>query len=247
MAADSRSNAGVDHLMTVRKMTLFEDPGKRLITLLAAGNLAVTQSTVTILQEWISDGEDENNIMAARSMYRVARIIGRALREIIAIDGEHIGAENADSGASFLLGGQIKGGKTRLYQVYSAGNFIEASPETPFLQIGETKYGKPVLDRLVHSGMSLEEAAKCILVSYTSTLRSNVSVGLPVDLIAYETDSLRVTKKISVEQDTPYFSDLYDTWSQALQQAFDSIPNPDLDAISESRCLPKKPTGLSSP
>ena len=228
LASDSRTNAGVDHLMTYRKMTVFEKPGDRAIILLSAGNLAITQAVVNLIKENATEHVEDLDVMQAKSMFRIARIVGEAIREVYGNEADHLNDHNTTFDANFILGGQIKGGQTRLFHVYAAGNFIEASPETPFMQIGETKYGKPVLDRIITSKTSLAEAAKCILVSYTSTLRSNVSVGLPIDLVAYQRDSLKISSKLNIDSDNQYFTELNEGWSEALSDAFNAIPNPDL-------------------
>ncbi len=228
LASDSRTNAGVDHLMTFRKMTVFEKPGDRAIVLLSSGNLAITQAVVNLLKENAAEQHETLNLMEAKSMFRVARIVGEAIREVHNDEADHLKEHDTEFSANFILGGQVKGGQTRLFHVYAAGNFIEASPETPFLQIGENKYGKPILDRIITPHISLEEAAKCVLVSYTSTLRSNVSVGLPIDLVTYRRDSLRIDSKIYIDEGDQYFTDLNEGWSIALSEAFDAIPNPDL-------------------
>lgn len=229
LASDSRTNAGVDHLMTFRKMTLFEKPGDRAIILLSAGNLAITQAVVNLLKENAAEQHETLNVMEAKSMFRVARIVGEAVREVHDDEADHLKEHNTNFDANFILGGQVKGGQTRLFHIYAAGNFIEASRETPFMQIGETKYGKPVLDRIISAEMSLGEAAKCVLVSYDSTLRSNVSVGLPIDLVTYQKDSLKIESKLFIDKDDEYFRTLNEGWSGALGKAFDAIPNPDLN------------------
>lgn len=231
LAADTRTNAGVDHIMTVRKIFTFEEPGDRAIILLTAGNLAITQAIVTLLRENTRKRDETTNIMAATSMYRVARVVGNAVREVHGTDAEHLRKHSTDFVCSFLLAGQVKGGTTRLFNVYAAGNFIEATRDTPFMQIGETKYGKPVLDRLVDPKMSLEDAAKCALISYSATIRSNVSVGLPIDLLAYRKDSLRIGARLTIEEGDEYYGKLSTTWSNALQKAFDDIPPPPLEGL----------------
>jgi putative proteasome-type protease len=166
---------------------------------------------------------------------------GAATREIHSIDGEDLTQRNIEFNVSFILGGQIKGDEARLFHVYAEGNFIEATPETPYIQIGETKYGKPVLDRIIHPRLSLEEAAKCVLVSYTSTMRSNVSVGLPIDLLVYKKDALRVSSRTSIEEGDPYFRNLNDVWAAALQRAFENIPNPDLSLSGDDDRVARMP------
>ncbi len=226
LASDTRTNAGVDNVAVFRKMSIFEVPGKRVITLCSAGNLAITQAAINVISEW-RGGEDKSlDIDRAKSMFRVARIVGEALREVHRTDAEHLRKHNADFIATFLLGGQIKGERPRLFMVYGAGNFIEATPETPFFQIGETKYGKPVFDRLLSMGMSLEEATKLVLISFDSTMRSNLSVALPIDLMCYETDKLKVTHLKRLQDGDTYLMDLRRQWGEGLRKVFEGIKPP---------------------
>jgi putative proteasome-type protease len=223
-AADTRTNAGVDNVAQYRKLHFWRDPGKRVLVLLTAGNLAVTQSVVSILNEQITsaDGERET-LFSAPSMYRAARVVGDAVRDVRSSDGPSLEASKAGFQASFILGGQIGEEPPRLFQIYSEGNFIEATDDTPFLQIGEHKYGKPILDRVADPKMRLGEAAKLILLSYDSTLRSNLSVGMPIDILVYERDSLDVRREKRIGQDDEYFKKLSLSWSEALRQAFAKI------------------------
>ena len=222
--SDSRTNAGVDHINTFRKMTIYERVGDRVMVLLTSGNLAISQAVTTLLQEWIHAGE-ERSVMNAPTLFEVARIVGDALREIHRRDADYLREFGIDFSAAFILGGQIAGEEARLFQIYAAGNFIEASPDTPYFQIGESKYGKPIIDRVIHRHRTLSEAAKCALISMDSTIRSNLSVGLPLDLLLYETDSLQVGKHISIEEDDPYFNLIHTQWGESLRQAFTELPD----------------------
>ena len=223
-AADTRTNAGVDNVAQYRKLHFWRRPGERVIVLLTAGNLAVTQSVVSTLNEQFdSSGADTDTLFTVPSMYRAARVIGDAVRSVKQIDGAALEASKAGFQASFILGGQIGTEAPRLFQVYAEGNFIEATDDTPFLQIGEHKYGKPILDRVADPKMRLGEAAKLILLSYDSTLRSNLSVGMPIDILVYERDSLDVKREKRIAQDDEYFKNLSSAWSEALRQAFAKI------------------------
>jgi putative proteasome-type protease len=184
LAADSRSNAGVDHIATVRKLALFERPGERVMVLLSAGNLATTQAVVTLLNQRLGGEQGAHNLLCAATMFDAARVVGGVLREVIQHDGEHV-QPHGDPSATFLFAGQLKGGRHRLFLIYPAGNFSEATPETPFLQAGETKYGKPILDRVITYEAGLADAAKCALLSFDATMRSNLSVAPPIDLLCY--------------------------------------------------------------
>jgi putative proteasome-type protease len=226
MASDSRTNAGVDHIATFCKMAVFEHPGQAVMTLLSAGNLATTQSTISLLRQRIQ-GEGEH-IFNQHSLYDVAVLVGSTLREVVERDSPRIPRQDGvDFGSSFLLGGQIKGEDVRLFNIYPQGNFIEASAETPYFQIGESKYGKPILDRVIRYETSLSEASKCVLISFDSTIKSNVSVGLPIDLMRYRRDSLALREKYRVEESDPYFKEIRQAWSAGLRRTFESIPDPD--------------------
>jgi putative proteasome-type protease len=207
VAADSRSNAGLDHFASVRKLALFEQPGERVMALLAAGNLATTQAVVTLLGQRLGAAPGTHDLFAATTMFDAARMVGAVLREVIAYDAPFV-EPHGDPSASFLFAGQLKGGRHRLFLIYAAGNFIEATPETPFLQVGETKYGKPILDRVITYDSSLAEAAKCALVSFDSTMRSNLSVAPPIDLWCYRSGSLRADLRIDIQDDDPYLATL---------------------------------------
>lgn len=223
-AADTRTNAGVDNISQFRKLHYWRQPGDRVVVLLTAGNLGISQSVVSILNEQLTDGSGvEHTLMTATSMYRAARIVGDAVREVRRVDGEALEATRSGFYASFILGGQIGSEQPRIFQIYSEGNFIEASDDAPFLQIGEHKYGKPILDRVAQPGMRLGEAAKLVLLSFDSTLRSNLSVGMPVDLLLYDRDSLDVQRYRRIYQDDEYFKKLSGSWAAALREAFGKI------------------------
>lgn len=226
MAADTRTNAGVDNVGRFKKIHSWVRKGKCTFVLLTAGNLAVTQAVVSLLSEGTQSkkpGNAATNLFAAKTMFQAARIVGRAIREVKKIDGEALGANSDAFSASFIFGGQIGKEPVRLFQIYSEGNFIEATPDTPFFQIGEHKYGKPILDRVARNDMRLGEAAKMVLLSFDSTLRSNLSVGLPIDLLLYECGSLNITRTKRIEKDDVYFNMLSTSWSKALRTAFAEI------------------------
>ncbi|WP_322014726.1 proteasome-type protease [Paraburkholderia sp. J12] len=222
--SDTRTNAGVDHISTSRKMTVFEDPGERVLVLLVAGNLAITQATLHVLTE-PQDGA-RPTLWNAPTMVEAARIVGEAVREVHRRDAEALKSFNIEFNCSFILGGQLRGQPMRLFQIYAAGNFIETSSVNPYFQIGESKYGKPIIDRVLTPHTPLDEAAKCALISMDSTLRSNLSVGLPLDLLVYECDSLRVTRYASLDQSNDYFEMIHNTWGTRLRQVFGEIPDP---------------------
>ena len=227
--SDSRTNAGVDAISTFRKMLIYERAGDRFMVMLSAGNLSISQSVREILQtESVRDPEsgDPITIWNARSMFDAAQVLGAAVRHINQRDGAALRQAGLEFNVSLILGGQIAGEGMRLFQVYSAGNFIEATTETPFFQIGESKYGKPVLDRVVEPEMPLDEATKCALVSMDSTMMSNLSVGLPLDLVVYEAGALASDRVVCIDQENPYFEMLHKSWGQRLRQVFDSIEDP---------------------
>ena len=227
--SDSRTNAGVDAISTFRKMLIYERAGDRFMVMLSAGNLSISQSVREILQtESVRDPEsgDPITIWNARSMFDAAQVLGAAVRHINQRDGAALRQAGLEFNVSLILGGQIAGEGMRLFLVYSAGNFIEATTETPFFQIGESKYGKPVLDRVVEPEMPLDEATKCALVSMDSTMMSNLSVGLPLDLVVYESGALASDRVVCIDQENPYFEMLHKSWGQRLRQVFDSIEDP---------------------
>lgn len=225
-AADSRTNAGVDHVMTFRKLTTFEAPGDRVMVLMSAGNLATTQAVVTLVSERLDERTEEHSLYHATSMFQAARLVGNALREVIDTDGEYVREVGADPSASFILGGQIAGRPPRLFQIYPAGNFVEATPDTPYFQIGEIKYGKPILDRVTEYQMSLKRAVKGALVSFDSTMRSNVSVGLPIDVVVYRRDALKIEERVVIEPENTYFRILRENYSSGIMTMFDGLPDP---------------------
>lgn len=223
--ADTRTNAGVDNISVFRKMTVWSVPGERVITVMTAGNLATTQAVISILDERTKAPEDRApGLLEAPSMFRVAKLAGDTLRDVIA--SQTSTGQSADAfGATMIVGGQIKGSEPRLFMVYSEGNFIEASEDTPFFQIGEAKYGKPILVRAYDREMSFEDAAKLLLVSFDSTIKANLSVDLPLDYMAYETDAFQVGKQGRIERDDPYYRTVSDGWGDALRTAFHSLPD----------------------
>ena len=227
--SDSRTNAGLDQISTFRKMIIYEKPNDRFMVLLSAGNLSISQSVREILQvEKLKDpdGGPPITIWNAKSMFDAARVLGSAIRRVHERDADDLKSSGVDFNVAMIFGGQINGEAMRLFQVYSAGNFIEATPETPYFQIGESKYGKPVLDRVITPETPLEEAAKCALVSMDSTLKSNLSVGLPLDMVVYEVDSFETNKVVCIDNDNPYFQMLHNNWGKKLREVFDSIEDP---------------------
>jgi putative proteasome-type protease len=226
-ASDSRTNAGVDQIARFSKMRSFVKNGDRVVVMLSSGNLSLTQNAISILEQRIRAGDSQLHLMNATSMFDVARILGDALREVKNRDGPYLLQNNIEASANFIVGGQIKGEPARLFHVYGEGNFIEATPETCYFQIGESKYGKPVIDRVVNRGTSLTDATKCTLVSFDSTMRSNISVGLPIDLLVYATDELTVRLKRCIDEADPYFQMVHTQWGEGLRRVFAQLPNPD--------------------
>ncbi|MES2398368.1 MAG: proteasome-type protease [Pseudomonadota bacterium] len=227
--SDSRTNAGLDHISTFRKMIVYEKPGDRFMVLLSAGNLSISQSIREILQiEQLKDhdGGEPITIWNAKSMFDAARVLGSAIRRVYERDAAALKNADVDFNVSLVFGGQIKGEGMRLFQMYSAGNFIEATSETPYFQVGESKYGKPVLDRVLEPNTPLAEAAKCALVSMDSTMKSNLSVGMPLDLVVYEADSLQSDKVVCIDNDNPYYMMMHKNWGRKLREVFDSIEDP---------------------
>ena len=229
LASDSRTNAGVDYVSVFRKMTVFELPEERFIAVMSAGNLATSQAVISMVSERLEQGTEENSLYRAPTMFHAARIVGDALREVTEKDGPSVRAENADPSASFIVGGQISGRPVRLFQIYSAGNFIEATPDTAFVQIGETKYGKPILDRVIEYDMPLDRAAKGALVSFDSTMRSNISVAPPIDLLVYRSDTFRAGHRSVVTEEDAYFKSLRKKYGEGINRVFDRLPDPEID------------------
>jgi len=224
MASDSRTHAGVDHVSQFCKMTTFERPGDRVIVLLSAGNLSGTQAVVSLLRQRGSLGEDVQTIWTADTLFDVARVVAQAMGDIKQRDAPFLEGTDMTFNVSFILGGQIKGEPPRLFRIESEGNVIEASEDTPFLQSGESKYGKPLIDRVITPTTSLAEASKCVLVSFDSTMRSNLLVGMPIDLLCYERDSLTITRKRRFPEGDGYFTNLSARWSAGVRQAFRDLP-----------------------
>lgn len=225
LLSDTRTNAGLDNISVYRKMFTFEEPGERVIVMLTAGNLSVTQTTLARLNEAIDDPEAtlDTSIMQADSMLDVATITGEMLSRVTAETQARMDRMNQAATASMIVAGQRKGGRMRLFLIYPEGNFIEATEDTPYLQIGEHKYGKPILDRVITANTPLDEARKAVLLSMDSTLRSNLSVGMPLDMAIIETDALRVSEYRRIEANDEEFAAMSAAWSQALRDAFAQI------------------------
>lgn len=227
--SDSRTNAGVDNISTFRKMIIYERPGDRFMVLLSAGNLSISQSVREILQvEQLKESPDHDplTIWNATSMFDACRVLGQAVRHVYERDALSLKHAGVEFNVNLIFGGQIRGEGMRLFQVYSAGNFIEATPETPYFQVGEYKYGKPVLDRVLTPETDLDEAAKCALVSMDSTMKSNLSVGPPLDLVVYEANRFETDKIVCIDMQNPYFRMLHSGWGQKLREVFDSLDDP---------------------
>lgn len=230
--SDSRTNAGVDQVGTFRKMSVFENPGDRMLVLMTAGNLSISQAIRQIVSEHVD--ADGRSIWNVSSMYDAARIVGEAVRTVHLREAKALADCGIDFNVSIILGGQIGAERCRLFQVYSAGNFIESHDENTYFQIGEAKYGKPIIDRVINPFTRLDEAAKCALISMDSTLRSNISVGLPLDLLVYETGSLAVTRFVTIDEKNQYFRMIRDTWGEQLKHVFEGIVDPVWNAAPET-------------
>jgi len=232
-ASDSRTNAGVDHVATFQKMKVYEKPDDRLVVILSSGNLAITQGVANLLDRNVKAKasaefpEELETIWDAPTMYDAAEIIGEALRSMQRKDGTFLQQANIDAGATLIVGGQIKGEPPRLFLVYTQGNFIEAGDDTPFFQLGESKYGKPILDRVVTPHTPQTEAGTCVLISFDSTMKSTISVGLPIDMLWYPRDSLRVGLQQRIKENDPYFTMLRTRWGGGLRRVFAELPDPD--------------------
>ena len=227
LLSDTRTNAGVDHISTFCKMHVEEVPGDRVITILTAGNLGLSQVVLNRLHEGVKVGDETHTLRTVPSMFRAAQLVGAAVREVYATDGEAMRAQKVSFDVRMVLGGQIRDQPMRLFLVYSAGNFIEATDDTPFFQVGEHKYGKPILDRVVAHGTSLVDGVKLVLISMDSTLRSNLTVGMPIDLLVYRRDSLRVELRRRITEDDEYFRFVREQWSRSLREAYQHLPQPD--------------------
>jgi putative proteasome-type protease len=228
-ASDSRTNAGVDQIARFSKMRVFARDGQRVVVTLSSGNLSLTQNALSVVEQRGRAGDGTVHLWNATSMFDVARLVGDALREVKTRDGPYLQQNNIDSHANFIVGGQVRGEEPRLFEVYSEGNFIEATPDTCYFQIGESKYGKPVIDRVVKRTTGLLEATKCTIVSFDSTMRSNISVGLPIDLVVYESDALRIKMQRRIEESDPYFQMIHTQWGEGLRRVFAQLPNPEWD------------------
>jgi putative proteasome-type protease len=227
MLSDTRSNAGVDNIATFSKMHVFETPGERVLVLLTAGNLATSQSVVNMLNEGIAGtGGEAETLFSVGTMFRAAQLVGDAVRRVYRVDAPTLEAQHISFDISLLLAGQIRGGEHRLYQIYAAGNFVEATMDTPFLQIGEHKYGKPILDRAARHETELYDGVKLALVSMDSTIRSNLTVGLPIDLLVYRRDEFHVELRRRITEEDEYFRMIRERWSVALREAYRAIPRP---------------------
>ena len=247
--SDSRTNAGMDQISTFRKMMIHEKPGDRFMVMLSAGNLSVAQSIRELLQvETLACGPDEEplTIWNTTNMFDAARVLGATVRRVYRDDGVALNTAGIEFNASLILGGQIKGEAMRMFLVYSAGNFIEATRETCYFQLGESKYGKPVLDRLIVPSTPLDTAAKCALVSMDSTLKSNLSVGLPLDLLVYREGDLRSDQVVCIDDGNPYFQMIRNTWGQRLREVFDSLEDPYWDG-GETRYPLRVPSARYEP
>ena len=237
MMADTRTNAGLDNISTFRKLHVFRKQGDRIMAIASAGNLAVSQSVISILSEGLENPEtgEVDTLMNAPTMFKAAQRIGSVIRQLNATEGKALQSEDINFDVSFLFGGQIKGSRMRLFMIYPAGNFIECTTDTPYLQIGEHKYGKPVLDRAMHYDVDLYDALKTSLISMDSTMRSNLGVGLPIDVLVVRNDACEADLNHRIEQDEPYFHDLRSRWSAALRAAHQNIPRPPYKTEAEKR------------
>ncbi|HWC92128.1 MAG TPA: peptidase [Pseudolabrys sp.] len=228
MVADTRTNAGLDNVSTFRKLHVYTQPGERILALASSGNLSLSQSVRATLTEGVDNPEtgERETLLNAPTMFQAAQRIGRAVRAIQSVEGKALQAAEIDAEVAFLFGGQIKGGRLHLYMIYSAGNFIECTIDTPYLQIGEHKYGKPVLDRAIGFDTDVYDALKIGLISMDSTMRSNLGVGLPIDLLVVRRDACAAEVNYRIEPGEPYFQDLRERWSAALRAAHIAIPRP---------------------
>lgn len=248
-AADSRTNAGVDSVAVYRKVFVFEQPGDRVIIALTAGNLAITQEVISMLDRGIATDDPSRSLAKAPSMFDAAQLVGKLVRVVYDRDGAYFKAHGSEFSASFIVGGQIRGEPHRLFLVYAAGNFIESSEDTPYFQLGETKYGKPILERVLTPEVGLVETAKCALVSFDSTIKANISVAPPIDLVMYRTNAFRVATHQRVQDDDPYFNQLCRHWGEGLRRVFAAAPDPPwaLDHGDAARALPLDPIVATAP
>ena len=228
MIADTRTNAGLDNVSTFRKLHIYAEPGERVMALASSGNLSLSQTVRSTLTEGVENPEtgEIETLLNSPTMFQAAQRIGRVIRKLQAVEGKALAAAEVDHDVAFLLGGQIKGGRVRLFMIYSAGNFIECTTDTPYLQIGEHKYGKPVLDRAVSFDTDIYDALKLGLISMDSTMRSNLGVGLPIDILVLRRNTCDAELSYRIGLDEPYFQDLRERWSAALRAAHMDIPRP---------------------
>jgi putative proteasome-type protease len=224
--SDTRTNAGLDNISNFSKMHVVRAAGDRMLTLLTAGNLAISQSVMSLLQEGMDAGDSGDSLLTVPTMFRAAQLVGNVIRQVHETDGPSLEAHGVRFDVSFILGGQIAGRPMRLFEIYAAGNFIEATTDRPFLQIGEHKYGKPILDRVLTHDAALADGVKLVLISMDSTLRSNLTVGLPIDLLVQRRDTLDVAHRCRITEEDDYFATIRRQWSEALRMAYQSLPNP---------------------
>src|SRR4029077_18475698 len=227
LASDSRTHAGVDNFAKFCKMTVFERAGDRVLILLSSGNLAGTEAVISLLKQRSDVADGPSNLWTARTMFDVALLVSDAMRDVERRDAPFLESAPVTFNASFIVGGQLKGETPRLFRIYAEGNFIEAGDDTPFLQTGEAKYGKPIIDRVLAPTTTLANATKCVLVSFDSTMRSNLSVGMPIDLVCYERDSLEIRMRRRFDEGDAYFSALGKQGSEGTRQVFSRLPNLD--------------------
>jgi putative proteasome-type protease len=224
--SDTRTNAGVDNISTFRKMFTWEAPGHAAFVLMTAGNLATTQAVVSLVEERMKAASERSpSILDAPSMFQAARLVASTLKQVIAEHSEEGQRADTAFGATMILGGQIEGSPSRLFLIYPEGNFIEASAETPYFQVGETKYGRPILVRGYDKAMSFESAIKLLTVSFDSTIKANLSVGLPLDVQIYGEDSLRLGQSLRIDADDAYFQEISNGWGDALKEALNGLPD----------------------
>lgn len=224
--SDSRTSAGVDQISTFRKTHVWHKPGERVLVIQSAGNLAITQAVVSSLREALDDADPLRSLFGCKNMFEAAQCVGAALRHVHSQDAQALKEFGLDFNGTFIVGGQIRNEEPRLFSIYSAGNFVEATVDTSYFQIGESKYGKPIIDRVVRRSSSLNEATKAALVSMDSTIRSNLSVGLPLDLVILKRDRLEA-RHVSIDEENTYFRGIRKRWSEALREVFAELPEPD--------------------
>jgi putative proteasome-type protease len=230
--SDSRTNAGVDHIGTFRKMSVFENPGDRMMVLMTAGNLSISQSIRQTVAEYLTP--EGTSIWTASTMYEAAQIVGDSIRAVHLREAKALEQSGIDFNVSLIFGGQIRGERCRLFQMYAAGNFIESHDENPYFQIGEAKYGKPIIDRVISPATPLDEGAKCALISMDSTLKSNISVGLPLDLLVYASNSLVVNRFVTIDENNQYFQMIRSSWGKQLKVVFEGIADPIWNAAGDT-------------